>query len=140
VEAVAERAPILRYTRHLMRRGLAILLSLLWSWMLIVPVFAPTTASNLPPCCRKNGKHHCAFEDSQSSQAAALSAVKVKCPCYPKVLSIGCQFQLGSPSTSAAVFAGIVQHPAFAAQADVAARVFFSRSNQKRGPPSFLLS
>src|SRR5947199_9869202 len=108
--------------------------------MLILPAFASSTVSNLPPCCRKNGKHQCAIQESQSSPVSAFSVIRAKCPCYPQVLSVSCQSDLGSPSIATAVFAGIIQHPALAPQAEAAARVSAVRSNQKRGPPFFLLS
>jgi hypothetical protein len=123
-----------------MRRSVAILVSLLFSWMLILPVFAPSTESNLPACCRKNGEHHCMTPDSDGLSGSSVAAVKAKCPSFPQLLSVSSQWQLASPSTAAGVFAGIVQHPAVAPQTHAAARISSFRSNQKRGPPSFLLS
>jgi hypothetical protein len=42
-----------------MRRTIALALTMIFSWMLIGPAFGPDADANLPPCCRRNGKHHC---------------------------------------------------------------------------------
>jgi hypothetical protein len=44
-----------------MRRAIAISLMMLFSWTLIAPFYARDSGANLPACCRKNGKHHCAM-------------------------------------------------------------------------------
>jgi len=129
------------YTQQVVRRSLAILLAVVFSWMLVLPAFASLTKSSLPACCRKSGQHHCMLQGWQSSRSTlTFSAIKAKCPYCPQALSVAGQAQLGSPSTGAAIFAGLVRHPALSPQTEAAARISFYRSNQNRGPPSFLLS
>ena len=42
-----------------MRRTIALALMMAFSWTLIAPIFGPDADANLPPCCRRHGKHHC---------------------------------------------------------------------------------
>jgi hypothetical protein len=125
------------------RRGIAILLAILFSGMLIVPTLASSTGPDVPPCCQKAGKHHCMRHKAEAASGTtgdAVSAITAKCPWYPHSLSVACDPQVVLPSTGAAIFADIIRHAATAPQAEAAARISFHRSNQKRGPPSPVLS
>jgi hypothetical protein len=55
-----------------MRRSVAILLALMFSWILILPAFAGSAESNLRACCRKDGKHHCMMHTESSSAYVLL--------------------------------------------------------------------
>jgi hypothetical protein len=122
-----------------MRRGIAIVLTLLFSWLLIVPAFAASSDSTIPVCCRKNGKHHCMARGmAQGSSGAAISVVTEKCPCCPHA-TVASQTQFCAPATSQAVFAGLLRHPAVAPQTEASYRISYDRSRQKRGPPSLIL-
>ena len=122
-----------------MRRGIAIVLTVLFSWLLILPAFAAANDLGIPACCRKNGKHHCMMRLAQeSSPGTAISVMGEKCPCCPHAIA-GSQAQFCAPATSQAVFAGLVRHPAVAAQAEASYRISYDRSLQKRGPPSLIL-
>jgi hypothetical protein len=123
-----------------MRRSVAILLALVFNWMLIVPAFASSAESNLPACCRKNGKHHCMMRmQSSSGSGASLAAIDEKCPYFPQSTT-ATDVETFVPGISQAIFAGIVRHPALAPQTEAGYRASHLRSKQKRGPPSLVLS
>jgi len=110
-----------------------------------LPMAAPLFASGemaLPACCRRDGKHHCMGKTNAQIDVGAVPAVsgaQTKCPQFPKMLGVSSHNQLGL-STSSAVFAGIVSHPALSPQTLSNYRVSMLRSHQKRGPPqSFVL-
>ena len=71
-----------------MRRAIALLLLTVISFPLIGAVLPSDPASNLPPCCRRNGKHHCAMQNAMNRLAVpgapAIAAVQPKCPLFPK--------------------------------------------------------
>ncbi|HEY6448950.1 MAG TPA: hypothetical protein VIY53_21025 [Acidobacteriaceae bacterium] len=121
-----------------MRRALALLLLVGFSFPLIAPLFAsaPSEAS-LPACCRRNGKHHCAMGASVvvSSRYATVAA---QCPYSPFA---GLAFMLPHGFTGHAQLAAEVQAPGPAAivrDAEAGYRISFDRSRQKRGPPLLL--
>jgi len=123
-----------------MRRGVAILVALAFSWMLILPVFAASVESNLPACCRKDGKHHCMMKmESRSASGASFVAADKKCPYFPNSTATT-HVETFAPALSQAIFAGIIQHPAVSPQTEAGYRASYLRSGQKRGPPSSLLS
>jgi hypothetical protein len=123
-----------------MRRSVAILLALLFSWMLLLPAFAASAESNLSACCRKNGKHHCMIGmGSLSASGASLTAVGENCPYFPHS-TVAAHVETFTPALNQAIFAGIVRHPAASSQSEAGHRASHLRSKQKRGPPSFPLS
>ena len=95
--------------------------------------------SNLPPCCRRNGNHHCAMRMMPSPVDAGpeFRTAAVRCP-FQKALSAAYRLTL-FPAYSATVYAAILSHPAVHLQTAVSGLIAKSRSHQKRGPP-FLLS
>jgi hypothetical protein len=110
------------------------------------PMTAPLFASAekaLPACCRRDGKHHCIGKTSAQidvGSVPAVSGARTNCPQFPKMLGVTSHGQFGL-STSTAVFAEIVSHPALSPQTQSNYRVSLLRSHQKRGPPpSFVLS
>lgn len=116
-----------------MRRILAISLLILFSLPLALPFLSVNAAAaSVPICCRKNGKHHCVMSMNSRSRTSTIGE---KCPyriATPAVLVL----PSFTPSASAAVYAGVVRHPAAVAQEEARQRVSFDRSRQKRGPPS----
>jgi hypothetical protein len=118
------------------RRLLAISLLLLFGLPFTLPLFGASAAeSNLPLCCRRDGKHHCAMIAMDSSQGPSTRNVSEKCPysIAPPAIVVLHSFK---PSTAASVFAGIARHPAAAPQTEAQRRISFDRSRQKRGPPA----
>ena len=113
----------------------------LFSWMLIAPLFASNADANLPACCRRNGKHHCMMrmmEDSTDSKLR-FTTVQEKCP-YTPAQAVAPRIQTPTREQSQLFFAEIKAHPALAFQTEAHLRISFSRSRQKRGPPSATFS
>jgi hypothetical protein len=125
----------------LVRRILATALLVLFSCSLIDPaVFASSDPeSNLPACCRRAGKHHCAVMLAETASSAGSALQSSKCRFFPKRQGV-----------SAPPGAGLLTTPQLAAvpvltrRADYPTgtvyRVLFYSTCQKRGPPSLLLS
>lgn len=119
-----------------MRRAIALLLLLIFSSMLMAPLFASDPESNLPPCCRSHGKHHCMMQRMQRPDGRpGFTAVREKCPCFPAgtVASHSLQFVTG---TGQALYAAweAAHRIAPPIEADFATAYF--DSHPKRGPPS----
>jgi len=118
----------------------AILLSFLTGLPVAAPLYA-TGKSSLPICCRRDGKHHCVKVAGQENgdTNTSFSTVETKCPRFPQSMGLTVHCQPGL-STSSAVFAEIVSHPAIVPQTQSNYRVSLLRSHQKRGPPAVVLA
>lgn len=119
-----------------MRRTIAISLLMLFSWGLIAPVLAPDSEANLPACCRRNGKHHCAMRIMAvlDNSQRGFTTITDKCPCYPASASV-VHSSTFKPEARDAVYAEARHHLARAPQTEALYRVSLLRSHQKRGPP-----
>ena len=119
----------------MMRRIWAALLVATFGITLIGPaVFASAADERLPPCCRSNGKHHCAMARSLGDSSGP--AVQVgRCPLYAADQTIPLQPTAGMVSQPQAVFGTILSHPTPRPRAMALGHVAFDRSCQKRGPP-----
>jgi hypothetical protein len=73
-----------------MHRALASFLAVLFSFPLITPFLAASMRSDLPACCRRDGKHHCALSEMDfvpdSPGGVGLTAVRPTCPLYPQAV------------------------------------------------------
>jgi len=119
-----------------MRRAISLSLMLVFSWMLIAPFFAPDGEANLPPCCRRNGKHHCMMRMMRANTGqGGFTTVSEKCPRYPAG-GAAAHSTVNQPEPSEQFYADIVRHPAIAPQTEALRRIALLRSHQKRGPPS----
>ena len=143
-------SPLLGGTNQLLRRLFAILLLIAVALPLVSPLFAlgQDAEANLPACCRREGKHHCAMNMSERKRpsADALHAAGQAqwqaparcCPCYPaSTPAMSHRDLLGAPPAEA-IFAGLVSHPAGSVQTECKRRISLDRSRGKRGPPSNL--
>src|SRR4029077_12017147 len=68
------------------QRALAATLLVLFSLSLIGPGVFAASESQLPDCCRRLGKHHCAMigaSTQDESSGTALKNVGDKCPFFP---------------------------------------------------------
>jgi hypothetical protein len=120
-----------------MRRAISLSLLLVFSWMLIAPLVAPDSETNLPACCRSHGKHHCNMRRMMrlGGSEKGFSTISEKCPFWP---ASTCAVHSASfaPETGRRFFAAVVSGPVSAAQAETTYRISLLRSHQKRGPPA----
>jgi hypothetical protein len=123
-----------------------LLLLLSYSGAPFVAAVTQESGAELPACCRRGGKHHCAMMldvhlRAHSSGAPAFSAPPTHCPFYPQGLPQSwVPFSAAILPGNGAAYASPRSHPACHAQTDAHFRVSFDRSRQKRGPPSSLFS
>lgn len=119
----------------MMRRIWAMLLVAVFSFVVIGPaLLVPTGDQKLPPCCRKDGKHHCATAASQESTfgpsfQAARCALFVNNQTLPPVPTSG------MPKVGQATLAAVVFQRTPRPQSVKLGRISFDRVAQKRGPP-----
>lgn len=121
-----------------LHRLLAILLTLVFSLSLITPLLAASPDSQLPACCRKDGKHACAMRKTASAPAngPTVSAVKQACPLYPASAP---SFASTSPIAPPALRAGpaaLCSSGRLLANAEHHAHAALGHSVPKRGPPA----
>jgi hypothetical protein len=127
-----------------MRRTVAIFLLLIFGSFLSAPLLAASSnpSSNLPACCRRNGKHQCMMrmmEDDLGTRQ--VSAPPEKCPLFPHTLPVTrVQNHVIASGVAGAIYAALQSHPACQAQSEAQQRISFDRSRQKRGPPAALVA
>jgi hypothetical protein len=120
-----------------MRRALASLLLVLSAFPAIAPFLRADSALNLPACCRLNGKHHCAMPAAQeSSSGPAVKAMQPKCCDYPAAIGVSGQWNVALAANWEAVRGSLPSQSVTLAPTEAPRRVLFSRSRQKRGPPT----
>ncbi len=117
-----------------MRRLLAITIAMLLGLTLAVPLFSVNAASNLPACCRRNGSHHCAAGMSESGDKT-FSTIAPKCPSFPKATAAPFPHSI-APVSMRDAGTLLYAHPSAKPQTEARYRIAFSRSRQKRGPPT----
>ncbi|MDE3103619.1 MAG: hypothetical protein KGK08_00450 [Acidobacteriota bacterium] len=132
-----------------MRRLLAILLMLLFSFPLVSPLLAldAQPEANLPACCRRGGIHHCMGMAATASGAMVDSRGRVT---QVGIVRGHCPFNLPASASrniegrylhqALSYYADVVHHPAVHAQTEAWARVALEGSRHKRGPPATPLS
>ncbi|MFI5093006.1 MAG: hypothetical protein ACHQIK_06155 [Candidatus Acidiferrales bacterium] len=105
-----------------------------------VPFFNPGSESNLPACCRRDGKHHCAMLARMQQPALSASSGPIVrselpvCPYRSRLLApFASRMLFAAPA--AAFSAPSVSHPAPGLETILLARIFDFRSHRKRGPP-----
>ena len=122
-----------------MRRALAVVLLTIFSLPLIAPVLASTSDdAQLPACCRRGGKHHCAMTMEMTGVPSRFKVVSEKCPYSPFGHA---PFVVPHPFAAAAIAASANNAPGPAAilrAAEAGYRISADRTRQKRGPPSLL--
>ena len=124
----------------MMRRSLAIVLTTVFSWMLILPAVGAGAAADVPVCCRKDGKHKCSMRAASETlpSEVAPATIHEKCPCVPPGMTTG-PVDRAVSFTASAIVAAVVSHPAMSPLPVASCRILTSRSHQKRGPPSPLV-
>jgi hypothetical protein len=122
-----------------MRRAFAIALVLVFSLPLIAPALASSPDdSQLPACCRRDGKHHCALNIQVGNIPSTAHVVSSRCPYSPCALT-----PLLQPHLFAGVNVPTVAGPSAGTAAVIRAaeagyRISADRTRHKRGPPQFL--
>jgi hypothetical protein len=125
-----------------LRKLIAFALLALFGLPLITPLLAlsATSEANLPACCRRNGKHHCAMSMAEQSRMAdsgpRFQAPPERCPYCPAQIVSASHNNIFAPRIAQAIFAGIVSHAAVIPQVESWHRISRERSRHKRGPPS----
>ena len=123
-----------------MRRLLSITLLVVFLFPIAAPLFALST-SDIPACCRKGGKHHCAMSaedraalDTFNNAAPQLAPTPDSCPFAPRSTAAHtANFALATnPATTAAITTARNR----IAQTRSRQRLAQIRSHQKRGPPT----
>jgi hypothetical protein len=117
-----------------MRRFLASLLLVVISLSLVSPLLASAAKSDVPACCLRNGKHHCAMGAPVSSNGNP--GLRADCPFQNQGSLAASSSQQSSVVTPAAVTPAILRQSTLEllphrqpAQRQIAAR-------GDRGPPS----
>jgi hypothetical protein len=116
--------------------SIAVLFTVIAPLFVIFTNLSTSAEAELPACCRRDGKHHCAMmavalEPSRETQAKALPPA---CPFRAQAVVVP-HLSAYLPQISSAHFAGMQSHPAIHAQTHAAMRISAARSHQKRGPP-----
>ncbi|HET6206589.1 MAG TPA: hypothetical protein VFD98_07250 [Terracidiphilus sp.] len=119
-----------------MRRIAATALIIFFSLLLSAPLFGPDADTNLPPCCRRHGKHHCAMRMSERpANAPGFASVTEKCPCFPAA-TCAAQPPRFKPEPSQRICIDVVIYPAVATPAEVHRSASSIASHPRRGPPT----
>lgn len=106
-------------------------------YSLVAPTLFADPESVLPKCCRRGGEHHCTMKtDDATSTAGSAFRLVQNCPAFPAAQAVTADSAAVVLKTSSAIFAALVSHPAVQCQTEALGRISFSRSRQKRGPPS----
>jgi hypothetical protein len=124
---------LLEAHNSIVRRIMAGLLLAVFGFSLIAPALLADEDSNLPPCCRRLGEHHCTLAASQGA-----SIIQERCPHFPSGSAALMASGIAAVTPAQAVFAAIVSHPAAHAPTEARYRISFSRAWQKRGPPALV--
>ncbi|HYL78064.1 MAG TPA: hypothetical protein VEU96_27870 [Bryobacteraceae bacterium] len=115
-------------------RIIALALLLLSSADLAAPFLVPDAQSALPPCCRRDGKHHCAMMDMIDGDGSPQFAPS-RCPLYSRRVIVA-NVESAAALLQIAPIAGLVfTRPEATAQPEILFRISYARSRQERGPP-----
>jgi hypothetical protein len=117
-------------------RGIwAALLVAVFGFALInLDAFAGRAEQKFPPCCRSNGKHHCALAQNQGGSSGPAFQVS-RCPLYSGDQTMPSRPTAAIVKLSPAAFGAIFSHPTFRPETEALGRFAFDCSGQKRGPP-----
>ena len=120
---------------------------LVWfSFSLIAPAVFANRQSDLPACCRRDGKHHCAMgrsqgrrgTDGKKSSDATVQSVVEKCSSYPAGLAVAELGKTFVPHGTAIVFPMPGVGSLAIGRASLARFTDQDGSCFQRGPPAFL--
>jgi hypothetical protein len=130
------------YTKSVTRL-VAAALACLFSFLLMSPAILSSPDSQLPACCRANGKHKCSMREMNmepSDDSPDVKTLRARCPYRGSVsLSAAATSRTFLPKTVGAYNTGLIAHASGPEQTEARFRISFSRTRQKRGPPSLSL-
>jgi hypothetical protein len=112
---------------------------LVWfSFSLITPFLFAESRSELPACCRRNGKHHCMMSQTGAagSSGVAFRAEPEKCPVSPFLRATAAHFETPFVPASVIAVALVPIRPVKAVRSVSLHRASYETSCQKRGPPA----
>ena len=121
-----------------MRRILSTFLLLLLTLPLVAPALGQTTQQKLLLCCRKSGAHHC-ITSATTEEGLPAPSFRAHCPVISNAAVTG-------HATNAFVGGGFhtlessAIGPLRSRQVEAGYRIAYYRSQQQRGPPTFVLS
>jgi hypothetical protein len=125
-----------------MRRAWAAILVVIFSYPLIAPLFASgPNDSQLPACCRRNGKHHCAMQAEEMALGnipSQLVTVSEKCPYAPFTRGPLMLPHSFTPAAQSKVAAPAQGQALTVRAAEAGYRISADRARHKRGPPRLL--
>ena len=126
-----------------MRRVWAAMLSVLFSCSLIVPAVIASSASRVPECCRRLGKHHCMMTsglDKDEPSEPALQNVPDRCPYNLAGWLLPAQGYSPFLTANRMHMALLSSHPAAQTQNEARHCAAFQSATQERGPPTIFSS
>jgi hypothetical protein len=131
---------------RLLRKLIAIALLAVFSLPFASTLFAlaPKSDTNLPACCRRDGKHHCM--ETMVTAGAVLSGGKhfsaplEKCPYCPGTVTSSHGRDMLNGPLAQVLLVSFSSPAAVVAQTESKRRISRDRSRQKRGPPAMFLS
>lgn len=123
-----------------MRRAMGSLLLALFSFTLIAPALRSASGPELAPCCRRDGKHHCAASiptasDAVRQDAPSWNTQQSKCPFVPGAGFVSGDARFVLASAASGVTPAGPGGPAIQRPSPGHPRVSFDSSLPKRGPP-----
>jgi len=134
----------LRCFNRTLKKILAILLLTVFGLPFATPLLAASRSGEegVPVCCRRAGKHHCAWEMGESARSDSgprFRRLAERCPFAPQA-SVPSHHEVAVPSVAASIFTSVVSHPCGSTQTESMWRIARDRSRLKRGPPAVVLS
>ncbi|MCC6857763.1 MAG: hypothetical protein IT158_04345 [Bryobacterales bacterium] len=117
------------------------MLLVLFGFSMIPAGLSADARSNLPACCRGDGKHGCSMKSMATGMDGPSGAAirsDPKCPHFPKAGVAPGAAKAGGASLVRVAIAFVMKGIGRAESAEAQYRASFSRGRQKRGPPSLL--
>jgi hypothetical protein len=120
------------------RRILAAALLAFFSFSLINPALLADTASKLPSCCRRAGKHHCAMVMAEAGSSSGPALQPSRCRFFPQGRVATAPPNAGLLKTSRVACVSMMSRQEYRLTGDPLYRMSFYSTCRKRGPPSLL--
>jgi hypothetical protein len=118
-----------------MQRWIAISVVVLLALPVLLPLVSSDAEAHLPPCCRRDGRHHCAMMDAlRQSAGYGFHLKSPRCQSWP-TSTVTPQHHDTFVLSAALFYAGVVSDPSHFAQVTAAYIASRSRTHLKRGPP-----